>query len=73
MTDSQEIKQMREDIEMLQYRMGGAEYLVKYLTQQLSEDDLRLINKEISEAITNFGEDSTVAKILNESLRILSR
>lgn len=72
-TESQVINKIKEDIEILQYRMGGAEYLIKYLTQRIPDNEIAMIKTEIDDSIKTCGRESVVAKILEESLRLLSK
>lgn len=66
-----EIEKIKEDLQHLQYRVGGAEYLIKVLTKRLSHNELSIIEKEIKETIVNYGGSTSVAKVLEESLRML--
>jgi len=67
-----DIDKIKEDIEILQYRMGGAEYLIRVLVQRMHENEVKAIESEINQTISNYGANSAVAKVLEESLRLLS-
>lgn len=62
-----------EEIKTLQYRVGGAEFIIKSLAQRMSPEELRLVELEIKNAIANYGPDSSVAKLMDNSLRLLGK
>lgn len=68
-----EIDKIKEDIRVLQCRMGGAEYLIKIIVQKMHPNEIAAIETEIKNNIQNFGQNSTVADVLNESLRLLNK
>ncbi|RKJ90604.1 hypothetical protein D7S44_08035 [Pantoea piersonii] len=68
-----EIDKIKEDILILQYRMGGAEYLIRTLVQRMHENEIKSVESEINQTIANYGANSAVAKVLEESLRLLSK
>lgn len=69
----QDIDKLKEDIKILQYRMGGAEYLIRCLVQRMHPNETLAIELEIKDTIAKYGEDSAVAEQLHESLRLLSK
>jgi len=69
----QDIDKLKEDVQVLQDRMGGAEYLIKIMIQKMHTNEIAEIEKEIRKNIDQFGANSAVAKILKESLRLLSK
>lgn len=68
-----EIDKIKEDIQVLQNRMGGAEYLIKVLVQKMHPNEIAQIENEIQKNIQSFGQNSTVVDIFNESLRLLGK
>lgn len=68
-----EIDKIKEDIQVLQNRMGGAEYLIKVLVQKMHPNEIAEIENEIQKNIQSFGQNSTVVDIFNESLRLLGK
>lgn len=68
-----EIEKIKEDIQVLQYRMGGAEYLIKIIVQKMHPNEIAAIETEINNNIQKFGQNSAVADVLNESLRLLNK
>ncbi|HDG1697542.1 hypothetical protein HII27_21185 [Kluyvera sp. SCKS090646] len=70
---NQDIDKLKEDVQILQDRMGGAEYLVKILIQKMHTNEIKQIENDIKSNINKFGANSAVAKILEESLRLLGK
>lgn len=71
MTEANALKRIYDEIEILQSRIGGAEYVIKYLSQKLPPNEINDLIAEMEEAIKNYGEGSAVAKIMDEGLRVL--
>ncbi|MCW2484993.1 hypothetical protein J5069_03685 [Candidatus Symbiopectobacterium sp. NZEC127] len=73
MSTSQELEIIKNEIEFLQHRLGGAEYLIKILIQKLPSEEITAIEKIINDNIEIYGSDSVSTDVLNESLRLLGK
>ncbi|EMS7100853.1 hypothetical protein WFP10_10430 [Yersinia enterocolitica] len=71
MSDAGILAKLQGDIEILQNRIGGAEYVIKLLVQKMHQNEIEEMEKIIQESIKNFGEESEVASVMNESLRLI--
>lgn len=69
----QDLDKIKEDIQILQYRMGGSEYLIKIMIQKMHPDEVKAIEEEIRKNINQFGSNNPITKILEESLRLLGK
>ncbi|HHK9583980.1 hypothetical protein H4O05_09350 [Citrobacter freundii] len=67
------LEQMQQEITNLQARIGSAEYLIKFLYQRLPKHEIEELDKEMSESLKSYGEDSIVGEILSEGLRLLRK
>lgn len=70
---NQDIDKLKEDVQILQDRMGGAEYLIKIMIQKMHTNEIKQIENDIQSKINEFGANSAIAKILEESLRLLGK
>lgn len=68
-----EIDKIKDDILVLQYRMGGAEYLIRCLIQRMHPNEIKAIETELNNSISNLPANSQPVNILNESLRLLQK
>ncbi|WP_122095678.1 hypothetical protein [Rahnella sp. Larv3_ips] len=71
MSDDKTIQDLKDEIETLQYRMGGTEYLIKLLVQKMHPNEIADIKSIMNEAISVHKQDGAVVKVLNEGLRLL--
>lgn len=73
MTHEEILDGLIEEVKTLQYRVGGAEFIIKSLVQKMSPEELTAVEIEIKEAISNYGSNSAVGEVMHNSLRLLGK
>lgn len=71
MSNEEIIQDLLDEVQNLQRQIGGTEHLIKLLVSKLSPEEVYEIDRQIHGVILDNGENSELAKIMAESLRII--
>lgn len=73
MSQEKDIEQLKKDLQILQTRVGGAEFVIKQLVQKLHPNEISALENEMKNTINNYGSNSAVTKVMEEGLRLIGK